>query len=86
MSEPPVRPEQDDPNVPPAAPAPPAGVPRWVKVFGGVALALLVLLVLVQLVGAGEHGPGRHTGSPAAGDPARVHVNADRQAPPEAGR
>jgi hypothetical protein len=32
--------------------------PRWVKVFGLAALALVVLLVILMLIGG--HGPGRH--------------------------
>jgi len=32
--------------------------PRWVKVFGAIALVVLLLFV-VRLFG-GEHGPGRH--------------------------
>ena len=40
--------------------------PRWVKVSLLVVLALIVLFVLLQFVGGGEHGPGRHTG---IGDP-----------------
>ena len=42
--------------------------PRWVKVFGIVALVVVVLFVVVVLTGrGGEHGPGRHT--PAAETP-----------------
>lgn len=38
----------------------PSGTPRWVKVFGVIAL-VLVVLIGVMLVAGGEHGPGRHT-------------------------
>jgi hypothetical protein len=38
---------------------PTAGPPRWVKVSGIIALALIVLLLIVLLAG-GNHGPGRH--------------------------
>ena len=38
---------------------PTAGPPRWVKVSGIIALALIVLLLIVLLTG-GNHGPGRH--------------------------
>ncbi len=41
------------------------GTPRWVKVFGLVAVAVVVLFVVLALAGRGEHGPRRHT---AAGD------------------
>lgn len=41
------------------------GAPRWVKVFGVIALVLVVLLTIALLVG-GEHGPGRHTSSGGA--------------------
>lgn len=36
--------------------------PRWVKIFGIVALVLTLLVVVVLVTGLGsEHGPGRHT-------------------------
>ena len=37
----------------------PTGLPRWVKVAGVIALALVVLVLIVLLAG-GNHGPGRH--------------------------
>lgn len=37
------------------------GAPRWVKVSGVVALIIVGLLVVMLLVGGGNHGPGRHT-------------------------
>jgi hypothetical protein len=41
--------------------------PRWVKVFGIIALVLVLLFVIMLLTGVGGgHGPGRHT---ASGDP-----------------
>jgi flagellar basal body-associated protein FliL len=40
--------------------AQPTGLPRWVKVFLIVAVALALLAVGVALVVGGEHGPGRH--------------------------
>ena len=44
-----------------------AGIPRWVKLFGLIALILVLALVVVVLVVGGEHGPGRHAvGGPAA--------------------
>lgn len=44
--------------------APPrTGMPRWVKVFGIVALALVLLFAVVSFTGiGGDHGPGRHGG------------------------
>lgn len=38
------------------------GAPRWVKVFGIIALIVLLLFVVMLLTGGG-HGPGRHSGS-----------------------
>lgn len=35
--------------------------PRWVKLFGAVFLALIVLFVVVLVTGG--HNPGRHTGA-----------------------
>jgi hypothetical protein len=47
---------------------PTAGPPRWVKVSGIIALAVLLLLLIVLLAG-GNHGPGRHTSSRGLGGP-----------------
>ena len=41
----------------------PPGTPRWVKVFGIIALALILLVGIMLLTSGGEHGPGRHTPS-----------------------
>jgi hypothetical protein len=41
---------------------PTAGPPRWVKVSGIIALALILLLLILLLAG-GNHGPGRHQSS-----------------------
>ena len=38
---------------------PPPRAPRWVKVFGVIAAAVLLLFV-VLLVTGNDHGPGRH--------------------------
>ena len=47
---------------------PTAGLPRWVKVSGIIAL-VLVVLVLVLLLAGGDHGPGRHQSSLEHGRP-----------------
>ena len=40
------------------------GTPRWVKVFGIIAVVLVLLFVVIQFTGfGGSHGPGRHTPS-----------------------
>ena len=45
------------------------GTPRWVKVFGIIALVLLVLVVVIMAKGVGgDHGPGRHMPAGDAGD------------------
>lgn len=45
----------------------PPGAPLWVKVFGIIALVLVVLFVIMLLSGGGgSHGPGRHTSSNSA--------------------
>jgi hypothetical protein len=41
-------------------PNPQAGMPRWVKVSGIVAIVLALTVVIVVLVSGGEHGPGRY--------------------------
>jgi hypothetical protein len=38
------------------------GTPLWVKVFGIIALVLVVLVVIMLVTSVGgDHGPGRHT-------------------------
>jgi hypothetical protein len=39
------------------------GTPRWVKVFGIIAIVLLLFVLLNVLTGGGPHGPGRHASS-----------------------
>ena len=43
------------------------GAPRWVKVFGIVALVLVLLVGCLLLISDRNHGPGRHTSSGDAG-------------------
>ncbi len=41
------------------------GTPRWVKVFGIIAIAVVLLAVILMFIphgGPGGHGPWRHTG------------------------
>jgi hypothetical protein len=45
---------------------PTGGTPRWVKVFGLIALVLVVLFVVLLLTGG--HGPSRHSVD-GGGDP-----------------
>ena len=40
-----------------------AGTPRWVKVLAVIGVVLALVVGVMLLVGGGEHGPGRHTGS-----------------------
>ncbi len=57
-----------------AAP-PPYSTPRWVKIFGIVALLLVLLVGIVLLTGVGgDHGPGRHMPPGAVGDPPPSNV------------
>lgn len=43
--------------------------PLWVKVFGIIALVLVLLFVILQLTGlGGQHGPGRHIPSGETGN------------------
>jgi hypothetical protein len=55
MADPPSASERDGS----ADRGPTAGPPRWVKVSGIIALAIVVLLLILLLAG-GNHGPGRH--------------------------
>ena len=49
----------DDNALEPAREAPP-GTPRWVMVFGIIAL-VLILAVVVQFIFGFRHGPGLHS-------------------------
>ena len=44
---------------------PTTSTPRWVKVFGVIAIVVFLLFVGQLLVGGGRHGPSRHV-SPEA--------------------
>lgn len=47
-------------------------VPRWVKLFGLVAIIVALLLLVLMLVAGGEHGPARHMSWGAGVGPAAV--------------
>jgi hypothetical protein len=51
---------------------PTSGTPGWVRVFGIIAIVLVLLVVILLLTGGpGRHGPGRHLPSGgASGQPA----------------
>ena len=56
---------------------PTTGTPRWVKVFGIIALVVVLLFLILMFTRGpgGRHGPGRHMGSGNTGDqtpPSRV--------------
>ena len=56
MADPPIDPDDD------------TGTPRWVKVFGIIALVVALLFVALMLFGgSGGHGPRRHLGSCGGG-------------------
>lgn len=45
-----------------------SGAPRWVKVFGIIALFLVLLAGIIMVTGiGGQHGPGRHIPSGGSG-------------------
>jgi hypothetical protein len=51
------------------------GVPRWVKVFVVIAIVAIVTVVIINLAGGGDHGPGRHmSGSGADGTTAALSI------------
>ncbi|MCA1706996.1 MAG: hypothetical protein LC808_28515 [Actinobacteria bacterium] len=59
---PPYRDTDDDTGVG-SARGSTTGTPRWVKVFGIIALVLVLLVGVMLLIGGGDHGPARHTSS-----------------------
>lgn len=53
-----------------ADPPPYAGTPRWAKVFGIIAIGLVLLIAVMVFTGVGgPHGPGRHIPSGDSGTP-----------------
>lgn len=71
----------------PVDPAPDSGtsrtpIPTWVKVFGAVIGALVLLLIVAMF--AGGHGPGRHLPSGGASSPDISNATEGRT-PPEGG-
>jgi ABC-type transporter Mla subunit MlaD len=58
------------------------GTPRWVKVFGIIAIVVVLLFVIMLLTG---HGPGRHTPSGHASGQVPSSGVMEEHAPPEGG-
>lgn len=61
----------------------PPKTPRWVKVFGIIAIVVVLLFVAMMVIG-GEHGPGRHSGD--AGSQVAPSSVVEAFAQPEGGR
>ena len=59
------------------------GTPRWIKVFGIIAIVVVLLVVFMLLTG---HGPGRHTLSDDAGGRVAAFSLMEEHALPEGGR
>jgi hypothetical protein len=59
------------------------GTPRWVKVFGIIAIVVVLLVVFMLRAG---HGPGRHTPSSDAGGQVAAFSVIEEHALPEGGR
>ena len=59
------------------------GTPRWVKMFGIIAIVLVLLIALMLLTG---HGPGRHNSSGDTGGHVTPFSVIQEHAPPEGGR
>jgi hypothetical protein len=62
------------------------GTPRWVKVFGGIVIVVVLLAVVAMVFIGGEHGPGRHAPSGDAGGQVQPSGIMEDRAPPEGGR
>jgi uncharacterized cupredoxin-like copper-binding protein len=78
MADPPLDPDTGDETGEGPGREPTAGAPRWVKVFGIVALVPVVLVVLMftGVLGQG-HGPGRHMGAATGGTSSGGPASAD---------
>ena len=56
------------------------GTPRWVKVFGIIALVVVLLFVILLFTrGPGGHGPGMHGGGGGDSPPASVTEDGGQQ-------
>jgi ABC-type transporter Mla subunit MlaD len=53
---------------------PTAGTPLWVKVFGIIAVFVVLLVVVLLVFGGGEHGPSRHSRVSATTDTTASHT------------
>ena len=51
------------------------GTPRWVKIFGIIALVVALLVVVMLLIGGGGHSPQPHGGA-GASPPSNVTASA----------
>jgi hypothetical protein len=62
--------------------------PRWVKVFGAIALvvALLFVILMVTRGPGGRHGPSRHRPSGETGGQKPASSVTDSHTPPEGAR
>ena len=74
MEDPPLEPDGDAEHQPGSA----AGTPRWVKLFGLIAVILALVLAAVLLDSGGDHGPGRHA---VGGQTAHVGIAEERTTP-----
>jgi len=61
------------------------GAPRWVKVFGIILAAVVLLFVIMMFIGGG-HGPGRHAPSGDAGRQVAPSSVMEEHTPPESSR
>jgi hypothetical protein len=83
---PPYSGAEDDTGVRPE-PESTTRTPRWVKVFGIIAIVVALLFAVMLLAGGGRHGPGRHRpsdGGPGGQTPP-ASVSESGRASPEAG-
>lgn len=65
----------------------PHTTPPWVKVFGIIAIVVVLLVLAMLLFGGGDHGPGRHTPGAEPADQIeqgapRSDATGDHRAPP----
>ena len=75
MADPPRYPDTDDDAGVGGHRESTTSTPRWVYMFGVIAIVLILLFVGLQVFGVGgSHGPGRHTPSGDAG-PSSVTEN-----------
>lgn len=62
-------------------PASSYNTPHWVKIFGGIVIGLILLVVILQFIIGGNHGPNSHIPSITITDTITLTTEHEAQQP-----